>query len=79
MITTLAELNPGELIPIIAIAGGLAVGAISIIAGTIRRTTREREREQSRRELAAYVAEGSMSAEDAAKIMDAGPRDKKDD
>ena len=29
-------------------------------------------REESRREIAAYVAEGSMSVDDAAKLMDAG-------
>lgn len=51
------------------IGGGLFIWAISIVFGGIHRTTRARQREQSRREIAAYVAEGSMSADDAAKLM----------
>lgn len=60
----------------LVIAGGLFIAVISIVSGGIHRTTRARQREQSRREIAAYVAEGSMTADDAAKLMadDDGPR-----
>jgi hypothetical protein len=36
------------------------------------KTARTREREESRREIAAYVAEGSITPEDAAKLLGAG-------
>lgn len=60
------------LIPIIAIGGGFLVAIIGMISNTVRQNARVREREQSRREVAAYVAEGSMSAEDAERILKAG-------
>lgn len=47
----------------------LAVGAI---VDGIRKTLQTRAREQSRREVAAYVAEGSMTPEDAERILNAG-------
>jgi hypothetical protein len=61
------------LIPIIAVGGGLLVGMVGIIAGTIRSVSVSRHREESRREIAAYIAEGSMSPDDGAKLMAAGP------
>ncbi len=71
MLLTLAD-EMAMLIPIIAIVGGLIIAAIGMIGGLVRSVKREKEREQSRREVAAYVAEGSMSAEDATKILEAG-------
>jgi hypothetical protein len=68
-VTTLAMSE--EVIPVLAIGGGLAVAVISIICGTIRRTVETKSREESRREIAAYVAEGSMSADDAFKLLSA--------
>jgi hypothetical protein len=59
-------------IPIIAVTGGLFVGMVSIIAKAIRRTAESRHREESRREIAAYVAEGSISPDDAYKLLSAG-------
>jgi hypothetical protein len=64
------------LIPIVAITGGFVCAVVSIIMGTIRRTTETKAREESRRELAAYVAEGTMSPDDAAKILSAGKKGK---
>lgn len=60
------------MIPIIAIAGGLGVGMVSIIAKSIRKSAEIRHREESRREIAAYVAEGSISPDDAYKLLSAG-------
>lgn len=71
-LTTLA--GGGEEIATIAVVGGLAIAIISIIMGTVKSTTRTKEREQSRREIAAYIAEGSMTPEDGRKLMDAGGR-----
>jgi hypothetical protein len=61
-----------DFIPIVAIAAGSAIAVIWIIMATIDSTVKTRAREATRRELAAYVAEGSMSATDAAQIMNAG-------
>lgn len=61
-------------IPIIAIGGGLLIAALAIVSCTVRGMARRRNIEESRRELAAYVAEGSMTAEDAKELLDAGPQ-----
>jgi len=80
-ITTLAFENDvemvGVMIPVIAIAGGLFVGVISIICKTVRQSVAIKHKEESRREIAAYVAEGSMSPDDAYKLLSAGTPDKK--
>ena len=70
--------NQDFAIPIVAIVGGLLIAAISIIAGTIRRVYQTNEREQSRREIAAYVAEGSMSADEGERLINAGNVKKND-
>ena len=62
----------GDEIAVLAVGGGLVIAVISIVTSAIHRTTVARQREQSRREIAAYVAEGSMSADDAAKLMAEG-------
>ncbi len=58
-------------IPLVAIGGTLVVGAVAIIAGTISSVSSRKQREESRREIAAYVAEGSMSPDDAATLLSA--------
>lgn len=64
--------NLEELIPIVAMVVGGVIAVIWIIMATIDSTVKAREKEATRRELAAYVAEGSMSAADAANIISAG-------
>ena len=61
-----------EVIPVIAIGGGLMIAALGIVAGTVKSITKTKAREESRREIAAYVAEGSISPEDAERLIDAG-------
>lgn len=58
-------------IPILAIAGGLLLGAIAIFMGVLRKIAKEKQVEESRREIAAYVAEGSMTPDDAERILKA--------
>jgi hypothetical protein len=69
---TLAATELGELIPVAAMGIGGVIAVTWIIMATIDSTVKAREKEATRRELAAYVAEGSMSAQDAANIMNAG-------
>lgn len=65
-----------DMIPVIAIAGGLLVAIVGIVMGTTRRIVVARQREQSRREIAAYVAEGSMTAEEGERLINAGTKNK---
>lgn len=70
----------GVLIPIIAIAGAFLVAIVGVIAKACRRSAEAKAFEQSRREIAAYVAEGSITPEDAAKLLAEGrkPRNRVD-
>lgn len=45
------------------------VGVFWIVAGTISGVLKTGQRERSRREIAAYVAEGSMTPEQADRLM----------
>jgi hypothetical protein len=51
---------------------GGVIAIIGIVFGSIKSTAETKEREKSRREIAAYIAEGSMSAEDGERLMKAG-------
>ena len=62
------------MIPIIAVGGGVLWLIIGSIASNARRSVETKAREESRREIAAYVAEGSITADDAAKLLDAGKK-----
>lgn len=72
--------NDAELfIPIIAIVGGVAAWIIHMIMWTIKETHATKQREQSRREIAAYIAEGTMTPEQGERLMAAGEPPKKSD
>lgn len=70
-------ISPRDLIWLVAISGGLLLAIISRIASSARATSVAREQEQSRREIAAYVAEGSMTPEQAEKLLAAGAKPEK--
>ncbi len=72
---TLAGVD-GSVIATIAIIGGITIALTSIIFNVIASTAASKEREQTRRELAAYVAEGSIRPEDAERILSAGEKGK---
>jgi len=59
-------------IPIVAIGGGFIVAIVAIVFGTVRSMVVGRAREQTKRELAAYVAEGSIDADKAIALANAG-------
>ena len=71
---TLAMDIDGDFIPVLAISGGLVVAILSIFGGIVRSVVRTRSREQSRREIAAYIAEKSMTPEEGERLMAAGGR-----
>lgn len=63
-----------EYIIAIVLFGGMGVVALAgIIFGTIRAVARDRARELSRREIAAYVAEGTMTADEGERLIRAEP------
>ncbi len=49
--------------------GGAIVAVIALIMGAIRSTNTRKEYERSRREVAAYVAEGAMSPEEGERLL----------
>lgn len=53
---------------VIIVAISLAFALICVIIGAIKDVARTRQIEQTKRELAAYVAEGSMTPEDAMRL-----------
>lgn len=77
-VQTLGE-DMAVMVPIVGIVFGCLGWFISIVMGAIRDSNRTKQREESRREIAAYIAEGSMTAEQGERLMAAGedPKDKK--
>ncbi len=59
-------------IAVVAITLGCAVGIVGIIAGAIGGVMRTRAKEMTKRELAAYVAEGTLDPDKAIAIINAG-------
>lgn len=53
----------------IAMIGGLIIAIISIVGGFVRRMYSENVRGRTQRELAAYVAEGSMTPEEGERLI----------
>jgi len=68
---TLAGID--EVIPVLAISGGIFIAVISIIFSNIRGMVVARSGEQTRREIAAYVAEGTITPDEAERLLKAGP------
>ena len=65
-------IRDGDIIPFIAVTLGMLIGLIAVIGGIATSIVRSRAREQTRREIAAYVAEGTMDADKAIAILNAG-------
>lgn len=65
-LVTLGSIDDGEIF--LAMAGMALVGLI-VIVSNIRRVMQTRAREATRREIAAYVAEGSIDPDQAVKLM----------
>lgn len=66
---SLAGTDTGELATVVAVGGGLGVAIVAIITDAIRKSVQTKHREETKREVAAYVAEGTMKPEDAERII----------
>ena len=69
---TLGMSDESIAIPLGTMAFVFLIVMVVTIGRTITRTASNRQREQSRREIAAYVAEGSISPDDAVRMLAAG-------
>ncbi len=65
-------LENDQLIPVIAIVGGLMVGALWVVFGTVQAMVVGAAREKTKQELAAYVAAGSLDPDKAIAMINAG-------
>jgi len=59
-------------IPIVGIVFGCFVAVVAIVVAAVKDSKATKQREESRREIAAYIAEGSMTAEQGERLMKAG-------
>ncbi len=57
---------------VFVVGGGLLFASVIVVTGMIKSVLGTRAREHTKRELAAYVAEGSVKPEDAVRILTAG-------
>ncbi len=64
--------NTDNFIALVAITFGCSVGIVGIVAGTIGGVMKSRAKESTKRELAAYVAEGTLDPDKAVAMLNAG-------
>ncbi|MEL7472687.1 MAG: hypothetical protein AAGK04_05155 [Planctomycetota bacterium] len=62
----------GEEIGMVAVTGGIIFLMLRTIFGQFTKMHRTRTTEETRREVAAYVAEGSITTDEAERILNAG-------
>lgn len=68
-------LADSEFVMVMAVVGGI-IAVVSVIACNLRGYLESKSREHSRRDIAAYIAEGSMTPEQGERLMAAGnPKD----
>ncbi len=76
-IANLIEKDPEMLIPILMFSIGGIIAVVAIVFCSIRGLVVSKEHERTRREIAAYIAEGSMTPEDGQRLLTAGDSNKK--
>lgn len=64
MLLELAQIHHNDMVPIIAISVGGGIAILAIVLGITHNIVINANREKSRREIAAYIAEGSMTPEE---------------
>ncbi len=69
----LASASEDEMtLKVIALIGGMTIAVVWMLLKTVRVVSVERAAENTKREIAAYVAEGTISPQDAAVLLNAG-------
>jgi len=63
------DIDAGVVIAVIALLGGFTIAMVTIVGGIFTNVRSRREREETKRELAAYVAEGSLTSEQAERLI----------
>ncbi len=61
-----------DLVRILAVSIGGGIAVIAIVVSAIKNMVIARGQERSRREVAAYIAEGSMTPEEGERLLKAG-------
>ncbi len=75
---TLAFLDdPGQLVPVLVLGGSMVVAVVAILAGISAAVLQSRDRERTRREVAAYLAEGSITDDQADRLLRDSTRKRK--
>ncbi len=59
----------GDMVPIIVPLSGMVFALIVIVIGATKGLLETRTKERTKREVAAYMAEGSITSEDAERIL----------
>ncbi|MEL6329614.1 MAG: hypothetical protein AAFR38_08130 [Planctomycetota bacterium] len=75
---TLAADQNGTIIVVASVVLGCLVAMTAIIMAGATQIEKNKQREESRREIAAYVAEGSMTPEQGERMLVAGNNDDND-
>lgn len=63
------QISPSDVPPLLFVGIAAFAGIVWMFCWMIVSTSRTREKERTRREIAAYVAEGSISPEDAERLL----------
>lgn len=72
MLAQLAQISSSDMVPIIAMSIGGGIAIVAIVFGAYRSVSVNSSREKTRREIAAYIAEGSMTPEEGERLLVAG-------
>ncbi len=73
---TLGDANDSTIV-VVAMLGGFSVAILAITFSIAHSMHKTKERERTKRELAAYVAEGSMTPDEAERLLKAEPPERK--
>ncbi len=67
-----------EMLVAIAMGGAILITIVAFVLMTISKLVKNSQRERTRREIAAYVAEGSIQPEEGERLMRAAANEPKD-
>lgn len=76
LLAAISDPTSDDIVKIIAVSGGMLLGLVAIVFSTIAGAIKNGQREKSRRDIAAFVAEGSMTADEGERLLKAGVKPK---